>query len=191
MTTPSIDTDMSGTLLTTEWGNPPQSQPAGVDNYQGYGATGQGLQKVYKYLYDPADNTAPLDESEGGLALQEQKWVGEVEILQQADPAFLTGEIVADVVFENPLDTLNENARARSAGENIVDFDAVVDPIVPNPIAYGVTEETPVVEDTVSEPTQEGTEVTEVAETPVVAPEPVVTPVADEAPVVAPVENQE
>jgi hypothetical protein len=188
MTTPSIDTDMSGTLITTEWGNPPQSQPAGVDNYQGYGLG--GLQQVYKYLYDPADNTAPLLESEGGLAAQEQKWVGEVQILQQADPAFLAGEIVADVVFENPLNTLNEETRARSAGENVVDFDAVVDPIVPDPIAYGVTEETKV-EETPAEAPQEVVEAPVVAETPVVAPEPVEAPVVDEAPVEAPVENQE
>jgi len=190
MTTPSIDTDMSGTLLTTEWGNPPQLQPAGVDNYQGYGAANQGVEKVYKYLYDPADNVAPLLESEGGLGAQEQKWVGEVQILQQADPAFLAGEIVADVVFENPLNTLNEETRARSAGENVVDFDAVVDPIVPDPIAYGVTEETKV-EETPAEAPQETVEAPVVAETPVVAPEPVEAPVVDEAPVEAPVENQE
>ena len=116
--------------------------------------------------------------------------MGEVEILQQADPAFLAGEIVADVVFENPLDTLNENARPRSAGENVVDFDAVVDPIVPDPIAYGVTEETKV-EETPAEASQEVVEAPVVAETPVVAPEPVEAPVVDEAPVEAPVETQE
>ena len=175
MTTNSTDTDMSGTLLTTEWGNPPQSQPAGVDNYQGYGATGQGIEKVYKYLYDPADNVPPLDESEGGLALQEQEWVGEVEFIQQADPEFIEGgDITGDVVFENPLDTLSDadtSAQERSAGENVVDFDREVDPAVTNPVADGVTEGAEEEAETASETPQEGSEGTEADEAPVVAPE--------------------
>ena len=173
MTTNSIDTDMSGTLLTTEWGNPPQSQPAGVDNYQGYGATGQGIEKVYKYLYDPTDNSAPLDESEGGLALQEQEWVGEVEYLQEADPEFIEGgDITGDVVFENPLDTLSAadtSTQESSAGENVVDYDYEEDPAV-GQVAFGVTEGAEEAE-TASETPQEGSEGTEADEAPVVAPE--------------------
>ena len=116
MTTNSTDTDMSGTLLTTEWGNPPQSQPAGVDNYQGYGATGQGIEKVYKYLYDPADNVPPLDESEGGLALLEQEWVGEVEFIQQvfqAQGAFGAGKLAG---LENGQDVLFHREFAEDGG---------------------------------------------------------------------------
>ncbi len=179
MTTPSTDIDMSGTLITTEWGNPPQLQPAGVDNYQGYGASGQGVEKVYKYLYDPTDNVAPLDESEGGLDLQEQEWVGEVEFIEQADPEFIEGgDITGDVIFENPLDTLNKNAAG--VGENDVDFDREVDPAVENPVADGVEEETTEEAETPSETPQQGSEATEAAEAPVVAPEVSEAPVADD-----------
>jgi len=197
MTTNSTDTDAVGTLLTTEWGNPPQLQPAGVRNFQGYGAKGQGIETTYPYLYDPTDNVPPLDESEGGLALQEQEWVGEVEYLQANDPQFLAGaDITADVPFENPLDTLSAadtSLAARSAGENIVDYDRGADAGAPGqPVAYGVTEESapevaPVATETepttavaeaqaedeaFSAPATEQTEVTE----PVVAP---VAPVED------------
>jgi hypothetical protein len=151
MTTYSTDTDAVGTLLTTEWGNPPQLQPAGVPNFQGYGASGQGLEEVYPYLYNPTVDVPPLDESEGGLALQEQEWVGEVQYLQEEDPEFLEGaDITEDVVFENPLDTLSAadtSLAARSAGENVVDFDREVDPGVDTPVADGVTEETTKVEE--------------------------------------------
>lgn len=110
MTSYSTDVDAVGTLITTEFGGPPQLQPAGVPNFQGYGAKGQGLTEVYPYLYNPTVDVPPQDEAEGGLALQEQEWVAEVEYIESVDPLLLAGaDIGPEVVFENPLDTVSEN----------------------------------------------------------------------------------
>jgi len=175
MTTYSTDVDAVGTLLTTEWGNPPQLQPAGVPNFQGYGASGQGIEEVYPYLYNPTVDVPPLDESEGGLNLQEQEWVGEVQYLQAADPKYLAGaNITADVPFENPLDTLNENAI--SVGTHIVDYDRSNDVVV-GPIAYGVEERTEEVAETPSAPSPDVFQPLEASVAPEVAPEASETPV--------------
>jgi hypothetical protein len=94
------DTDMSGTLITTEFGGP-VVRPGNPQLYN--------LKPVYPGIYNPAF-TPPPDQSEGGLALQEQEWVQEIEYLEAVDPDFLTGaDIGTEVVFENPLDTLTEN----------------------------------------------------------------------------------
>jgi hypothetical protein len=140
MTTYSQDTDAVGVLITTEFGGPPQNFPAGVPNFQGYGTSGQGVEAVYPYLYNPTVDVPPTDESEGALDLQEQEWVGEVQYLQENDPQFLTGaDITADVVFENPLDTVNANAI--DVGTNTVDYDRVSDVPSGGPFAYGVSED--------------------------------------------------
>jgi len=192
----STDTDAVGVLITTEFGGPPVA--TGLDGYK--------LKNVYPYLYNPTVYVPPLDQSEGALALQEQEWVGEIQYLDSVDEAFLDGgEIGADVVFENPLDTVADTTgfHERSAGENVVDYDLGTDPAVSGGIAYGVTEAPAEVVETPSEVPQEGTETPfvhphlEVAPVPVAAPvavtESVVVeaPVVEEAPVVAPVESQE
>lgn len=186
MATYSTDVDASGTLLTTEWGNPPQLQPAGVPNYQGYGATGQGVEEVYKYLYDPTDNVPPQDEAEGGLALQEQEWVQEVVYLEDVDPEFIEGgDIGPEVVFENPLDTVDENATiasdetftvftdgdASGPDESNIEVDIGDEPAQDELVEDAVTE-------TPSDAPQEGSEATEAETAPVVAPETSEAPVA-------------
>ncbi len=110
----SIDTDAVGTLITTEWGNPPQLQPAGVPNFQGYGGTGiavQGVEAVYPYLYNSGVDVPPVDET-NPLELQEKEWVEQVDYIEANDPDLLNQENVSstEVVFENPLDTVEAEA---------------------------------------------------------------------------------
>jgi hypothetical protein len=147
--------------------------------------TGQGLQNVYPYLYDPTDFVPPTDESEGALSLQEQEYIGEVQYIQENDPSFLSGEITQDVVFENPLDTLNENAI--DVGTNVVDIDRVSDVPSNGPFAFGVEEHVEattaeVADEQVSASSTEAVEsAAEAVETTEAAPE-VVAPAAEASP---------
>src|ERR1700723_2861397 len=93
------DVDMTATLITTEFGGPAKT-PSNAAQPQAY-----NLAAVYPGMYNPAF-TPPQDESEGGLALQEQEWVEEITYLEDMDPDEAFADVGNEVVFENPLDTL-------------------------------------------------------------------------------------
>ena len=189
------DTDMAGTLITTEFGGPVKT----AGNPQLY-----DLAPIYPGMYDP-DFTPPTDESEGGLALQEQEWVEEIEYLEDVDPDIAFADVGSEVVFANPLDTLGPTADADKLSDST---DTVVVADLPTDVgedvsggAYDEVEETAPEESSVAESVSEPV-VAEQAESSAPAEEPAAeattaaveapeAPQATETPAEAPVASED
>lgn len=86
----SIDTNASGTLITTEFGGPPQLFPANVPNYQAY-----QVSNVYPMLYS-GTASPPFPYNMSPLAQQQYWWNKEVAYLQANDPLLVGVESTGD-----------------------------------------------------------------------------------------------